>query len=237
MLGRKPRSRGSARTDEPPGTGTLAGIPCPGRGREPRAHSSAVEHSPYKRGVRRFKSYCAHFFSNIRRRVLADFNDSNKLKIYLAYVGQELCGARMPRAKTTCARTPGHGGSCMTAANMANRRDYNRHHGHRESPESRKKSNRKYRIASYGLTQEQFASLLDAQQHACGMCHEVFEDGQLIHVDHDHACCQRKNRSCGKCIRGLLCHVCNIALGYIEHRYTMARAYLDCPPIHFLAAA
>jgi hypothetical protein len=30
-------------------------------------------------------------------------------------------------------------------------------------------------------------------------------------VDHDHACCQKKNRSCGKCIRGLLCHTCNIA--------------------------
>jgi hypothetical protein len=57
----------------------------------------------------------------------------------------------MPRAKTTCARTPGHGGDCMTTTNMANRREYNRLHGHRESAESRKKSNRKYRIASYGL--------------------------------------------------------------------------------------
>jgi hypothetical protein len=51
----------------------------------------------------------------------------------------------------------------MTAMNMANRREYNRLHGHRESPESRKKSNRKYRISSYGLTQEQFDRLLDAQ--------------------------------------------------------------------------
>jgi hypothetical protein len=36
------------------------------------------------------------------------------------------------------------------------------------------------------------------------MCHEPFMEGQLIHVDHDHACCQGKNRSRGKCIRGLL---------------------------------
>jgi Recombination endonuclease VII len=119
----------------------------------------------------------------------------------------------------------------MTATNMANRREYNRLHGHRESPESRKKSNRKYRIASYGLTQEQFDRLPDAQQHTCGMCHEPFEEGQLIHVDHDHACCRGKNRSCGECVRGLLCHTCNIALGYIEHRYAMARAYLDSPPV------
>jgi Recombination endonuclease VII len=125
----------------------------------------------------------------------------------------------------------------MTATNMANRREYNRLHGHRESPESRKKSNRKYRISSYGLTQEQFDRLLAVQQHICGMCHEPFEEGQLIHVDHDHACCQRKNRSCGECVRGLLCHACNIALGYIERRYAMARAYLDSPPVQLLAAA
>jgi len=67
-----------------------------------------------------------------------------------------MCGAWMPRAKTTFARTPGHGGDCMSATNMVNSRKYNRLHGHRESPESRRKSNRKYRICSYGLTQEQF---------------------------------------------------------------------------------
>ena len=143
----------------------------------------------------------------------------------------------MPRAKTTCARTPGHGGDCMTATNMANRREYNRLHGHRQSPESRRKSNRKYRISSYGLTHEQFDRLLAAQQHTCGMCHEVFEEGRLIHVDHDHACCREKNRSCGECIRGLLCHTCNIALGHIERRYAMARAHLDSPPVRLLDAA
>jgi hypothetical protein len=52
----------------------------------------------------------------------------------------------------------------MTATNMANRREYNRVHGHRESPGSRKKSNRKYRISSHGLTQEQFDRLLAVQQ-------------------------------------------------------------------------
>ncbi len=123
------------------------------------------------------------------------------------------------------------------AENMARRRAYRRDHPHPESPESRRKSNRKYRISSYGLTREQFDSLLAAQQYACGMCHEPFRDGQLIHVDHDHACCWAKNRSCGKCIRGLLCHTCNIALGHIERRYAMARVYLDSPPVLLLDAA
>ena len=35
-----------------------------------------------------------------------------------------LCGKWMPRKKTTCARTPGHGGDCMTAENMRRRREY-----------------------------------------------------------------------------------------------------------------
>ena len=120
---------------------------------------------------------------------------------------------------------------------MERNRLYNRDHPHRESPESRKKSNRKYRISSYGLSQEQFDRLLAAQLQTCGMCHEPFEQGQLIHVDHDHACCRGKNRSCGKCIRGLLCHTCNIALGHIERRFAMARAYLDSSPVRLLAAA
>ena len=125
----------------------------------------------------------------------------------------------------------------MTATNMANRREYNRLHGHRQSPESRKKSNRKYRIARYGLAQEDFDLLLKVQGYACGMCRTPFEQGQLIHVDHDHACCREKNRSCGECLRGLWCHACNIALGHIERRYAMARAYLDSHSVRILDAA
>jgi hypothetical protein len=70
----------------------------------------------------------------------------------------------------TDARTPDRGGDAGK---------YRRNHPHPESPQSRKKSNRKYRISSYGLAQEQFGRLLGAQQYTCGMYHEPFEDGQL----------------------------------------------------------
>ena len=86
-------------------------------------------------------------------------------------MGQDWCGKWMPRKKTTCARTPGHGGPCKTAETMKRNRLYRRDHPHRESPESRKRSNRKYRISSYGLTQELFDLLLEVQQNSCGMCH------------------------------------------------------------------
>src|SRR5215471_17535763 len=83
------------------------------------------------------------------------------------------CPARRPPVRARRATV----GSCMTAENMAHRREYRRNHRHPESSESRKNSNRKYRISSYGLTQEQFDRLLDAQQHTCGMCHEPFGEG------------------------------------------------------------
>jgi len=103
----------------------------------------------------------------------------------------------MPRKRTTCAHagprrilqdSRGHGAAG----------EYSRAHPHRESQESRKKSSRKYRIASYGLTQEQFGLILAAQNSACAMCHEPFEEGNFIHADHDHACCGKKNRSSGR---------------------------------------
>jgi hypothetical protein len=55
---------------------------------------------------------------------------------------------------------------------------------------------------------------------------EPFTEDSVICIDHDHACCRDEKRSCGKCIRGLLCPGCNRALGIIESKYEMAQAYL-----------
>jgi hypothetical protein len=97
----------------------------------------------------------------------------------------------------------------------------------RTDPAARTRWNLAYKFSRYGMTQEQFDELLEEQGHACAMCLADFEDGQRICIDHDHACCEEEKSSCGECLRGLLCLSCNTALGQIEKKYEMARAYLD----------
>jgi hypothetical protein len=90
---------------------------------------------------------------------------------------------------------------------------------------------KRYKLTRYGLTQEQFDRLLEVQEYACAMCHTKFEEDQPIFIDHDHACCPDEKRSCGRCVRGLLDLSCNTALGHIERKGAMARAYLARPPV------
>lgn len=64
---------------------------------------------------------------------------------------------------------------------------------------------------AYGITPERFDEMLAAQGGRCAVCPET-ED---FTVDHDHSCCPG-NRSCGNCIRGILCRKCNMALGLLN---------------------
>jgi hypothetical protein len=47
--------------------------------------------------------------------------------------------------------------------------------------------------------------------------------GRKLYVDHDHACCPGPE-SCGECVRGLLCMVCNWVVGRVrDDAQTMER--------------
>lgn len=48
----------------------------------------------------------------------------------------------------------------------------------------------------------------------------------LLVVDHDHSCCPG-NKSCGGCIRGLICHSCNVAEGFLRGDPQRAYALAD----------
>jgi len=69
-------------------------------------------------------------------------------------------------------------------------------------------------VKRYGITKPDFEALVASQDSRCAICKGKFWDEvSSPHIDHDHTCCNEQMRSCGKCIRGLLCRGCNQVLG------------------------
>jgi hypothetical protein len=68
------------------------------------------------------------------------------------------------------------------------------------------------RKGKYGLSAAAFQDLLDKQGGCCAICRTDNPGSKFWAVDHDHACCQGQ-RSCGNCVRGILCGPCNLGLG------------------------
>lgn len=68
-------------------------------------------------------------------------------------------------------------------------------------------------LARYGLTPETFAALLEAQGGGCAVCGITNPPHSFV-VDHDHGCCPRL-KSCGRCVRGILCRSCNVGIGLL----------------------
>lgn len=78
----------------------------------------------------------------------------------------------------------------------------------------------------FGLSTEAYEELLSRQGGVCAICRGDFSPGKP-NVDHDHACCPLNARSCGTCVRGLLCHRCNRFLGWYESNSVAILSYLE----------
>jgi hypothetical protein len=97
----------------------------------------------------------------------------------------------------------------------------------------------------YGISAAAYRSLLEEQGGVCRICRKpetaAHQSGTLrrLAVDHDHGCCPGK-KSCGRCVRGLLCARCNSAIGlFDEDRAVLLAAieYLDSCQTAQVAAA
>lgn len=97
--------------------------------------------------------------------------------------------------------------------------------------EYRQKQTNKDKWRKYGLTIDQITAILDAQYGACAACMspitlDVTADvphSQRASIDHDHTCCPGE-KTCGKCVRGLLCGHCNRILGLVNDSQVTLRA-------------
>lgn len=83
------------------------------------------------------------------------------------------------------------------------------------------------REARFGLTRVGFDALLEEQGGRCAICLTDDPGTRWWCVDHDHACCPEDGRSCGSCVRGILCHSCNAGIGHLRDSPTALRRAAD----------
>lgn len=80
-------------------------------------------------------------------------------------------------------------------------------------------------LRKYGLSYESYVKLLDQHGNACAIC----KSSEKLCIDHDHECCP-SSRTCGKCVRGILCNSCNTMLGMCNDKVEVLKnaiEYLD----------
>ena len=104
-------------------------------------------------------------------------------------------------------------------ADMAYKKEY-----FKKNPEIHLKIRLKYH---YNITIERYQAMLDACGGLC-FCGKAFGIGHRDgpHVDHDHKCCPGQ-RSCGNCVRGLVCAQCNRGIGTFKDDPIRLRAAAD----------
>ena len=80
-------------------------------------------------------------------------------------------------------------------------------------------------VQNYGISVEEYHSMLEEQNYSCKICGLAESTyRKRLSIDHDHSCCPG-SKSCGKCVRGLLCHHCNAGLGnFKDNKELMLKA-------------
>ena len=79
------------------------------------------------------------------------------------------------------------------------------------------------------INNEIFNRKLEEQNGVCAICGGLGVNKNYLTVDHDHQCCD-SDKSCGKCLRGLLCNLCNVGLGAFKDNLELLKkaiVYLD----------
>lgn len=135
------------------------------------------------------------------------------------------CGERKPRSEFygRGAKRKDPSNRCKACQAIVSRRWVEEH------PEESALLFRKAWLKRYNMTLADYDNLLAAQGGRCAICKTGVPGGTgRFHIDHDHACCPERMRSCGKCVRGLLCSYCNMHLaGDNPRRLRAALNYIE----------
>ena len=78
--------------------------------------------------------------------------------------------------------------------------------------------------AKFQMTLDRYDQMLEDQGNRCAICRCTPEqNGRRLSVDHDHVCCPGR-KSCGECVRMLLCDHCNMGIGKFMDNPGLLRA-------------
>jgi hypothetical protein len=108
-----------------------------------------------------------------------------------------------PHKASPCDHTPKYGFELC-------RKCYEKERLKQTPVEIKRRNNLSSSLATYGLSDEQFRSMLEKQHFGCAICRETTNGGKRgwrLHVDHDH----KTNK-----VRGVLCSRCNLAIGHLR---------------------
>lgn len=88
------------------------------------------------------------------------------------------------------------------------------------------------RKSRYGVTDAQYNGMLAEQGNACAVCRVSFETVRP-NIDHDHNCC-KGSRSCGKCVRGILCPSCLTLASLMETKMKFSTNLFNYLTMHLI---
>lgn len=132
-----------------------------------------------------------------------------------------------------CNSPDGHNWRCKKCCTDASKIRYD------DNPPKFVKKQREYRLANpekskaqaarfrsgpaHGKANGWYEAQMKKQGNKCIICGRHAEADERFHIDHDHNCCPGR-RSCGKCVRGILCSKCNLRLGFPEDSDWVSKA-------------
>lgn len=122
------------------------------------------------------------------------------------------CGTSRPLGRFGINKHGNPDGTCKDCLNAKKRERY------ANDADFRKRTLDVQKMWKYGLSRERFDEMLRVQGGGCAVCGASEPGGKgEWHIDHDHSCCplpaNGSGRTCGQCVRGLLCTGCNVGLG------------------------